>query len=114
MDAFMAGSVLKGSWREEQEMRALEVSFTRLPRTEGRDLWELRMKEVHAVPEKWRQVLTPRQFEAAALVVQGRSDLAIAKMLSISEETAKDHVQAAYKRLKVSGRLELIALALRS
>jgi DNA-binding NarL/FixJ family response regulator len=118
MDAFMAESVLltapMHSWREERGMSSLEASFTRLPRIEGRDLWELRLKEVHGMPEAWRQVLTPRQFEAAALVVQGLTDRDIADKLGITEETATDHVKAAYKRLKVSGgRTELIALALR-
>jgi DNA-binding CsgD family transcriptional regulator len=117
MDAFMAGSVLfhptTHSWREERGMSALEVCFTRLPRIEGRDLWELRLKEVNAIPEKWRQLLTPRQFEAAALVVQGLADKEIAGKLGISEDTAKHHVQSAYRSLKVSGRAGLIALALR-
>jgi len=118
MDAFMAGSVLltptTHAWREERGMSALEVCFTRLPRIEGRDLWELRLNEVHVVPEKWRQILTPRQFEAAALVVQGLSDRAIADKLGIAEDTATDHVKAAYKKLEVPGRAALIALALRS
>jgi len=117
MDAFMAESVLLSStthsWREERGVNALEVCFTRLPGIEGRDLWELRMKEVHAIPEKWRQILTPRQFEAAALVVQGLADKEIASKLGITEDTAKEHVQKAYKNLNVSGRAGLIALALR-
>lgn len=118
MDAFMAGSVLltptTEAWREERGMSSLEVCFTRLPRIEGRDLWELRLKEVQAIPEKWRQLLTRRQFEAAALIIQGLSDKEIASKLGIGEETATDHVKAAYKRLNVSGRAALIALARRS
>lgn len=118
LDALMAGSVLltptPHAWREARGMSVLEVRFTRLPRLEGRDLWALRLKEVHVIPENWRQVLTPRQFEVAALVVQHLADKDIAGKLGISEETAKDHVQAVYRRLRVSGRAELIALALRS
>ncbi|HEX8820253.1 MAG TPA: helix-turn-helix transcriptional regulator [Archangium sp.] len=118
MDAIMAGSVLLNptthAWREERGMSSLEVCFTRLPRIEGRDLWELRMKEVHAIPEKWRQILTLRQFEVAALVIQGLSDKEIAGKLGISKGTATDHVKAVYKTLKVSGRAALIALARRS
>ena len=117
MAALMAGGVLGNpttdSWREERGMSALEVCFTRLQSIEGRAIWELRLKEVHVIPEKWRQILTPRQFDAAALVVQGLSDKEIASKLGITEDTAKDHVQSAYKRLKVSGRAALIALALR-
>ncbi|KFE71355.1 hypothetical protein DB31_3485 [Hyalangium minutum] len=118
MDALMTGSVPLNlpadSWREKRGLSTLEVCFTRLPSINGRSLWELRLKEVHVVPEKWRQILTPRQFEAAALVVQGLADKEIADKLGITEDTAKDHVQSAYKRLKVSGRAGLIALALRS
>jgi DNA-binding CsgD family transcriptional regulator len=117
MDAFTAGSVLVTptslAWREERGMSSLEVCFTRLPRIEGRDLWELRLKEVHAIPEKWRQILTAKQFEAVALVVQGLSNKEIAARLGITEDTAKDHVHAVYKKLKVSGRAGLIAQALR-
>jgi DNA-binding CsgD family transcriptional regulator len=119
MDAIMVGSVLltptAHAWREQREMSCLEVCFTRLPRIEGRELWELRLKEVHALPEKWRQILTPRQFEAVALVAQGLSNKEIASKLGITEETVKDHVSASIKRLKVaSGRTGLIALARRS
>ncbi|SEM43099.1 regulatory protein, luxR family [Stigmatella aurantiaca] len=118
MDALMAGSVLLTPsthvWREERGMSALEVSFTRLQRIDGRGLWELRLKEIHAIPEQWRRILTPRQFEAAALVVQGLTDKEIASKLGITEDTAKDHVQSAYKRLNVPNRSGLIALALRS
>lgn len=113
--AFMTANVLLNStphvWREQGEMSALEVRFTRLPPIDGRDLWELRLKEVHWVPEKWRQILTARQFEAAALVVQGFADKQIADKLRITKDTAKDHVHACFRRLKVSSRAELIALA---
>ncbi|XXF76306.1 helix-turn-helix transcriptional regulator [Myxococcaceae bacterium GXIMD 01537] len=118
MDAFMAAGVLlhptSNSWREQQGTSVLEVSFSRLPRIEERDLWELRLKEVHAIPQTWRQVLTSRQFEVAALVAQGLADKEIGQTLVITEETAKKHVQAVYRRLMVSSRAELIALALRS
>ncbi|WNG29353.1 hypothetical protein F0U62_39215 [Cystobacter fuscus] len=118
MDAFMAGSILLNptthSWREERELGALEVCFTKLLRIDGRDLWELRVKEFNAVPEEWRRILTPRQFEAAVLAAQGLADKEIADRLGITEDTAKDHVQSACRRLKVSsGRKGLIALALR-
>jgi DNA-binding CsgD family transcriptional regulator len=118
MDAIMAGSVLltptTHAWREERELSALEVRFTRLPPIEGRDLWELRMKEVHEIPEKWRQILTARQFEVAVLVTQGLSNNQIAKKLRIGEYTVNDHIDAVYEKLNVSSRAALIALARRS
>jgi DNA-binding CsgD family transcriptional regulator len=118
MDAAMAGSVLltptAPSWWEERGLSALKVSFTRLPSINGRSLWELRLKEIHVIPEEWRQMLTPRQFEAAALVLQGLADKEIAGRLGITEDTAKEHIQAAYKTLTVSGRAGLFGLARRS
>lgn len=118
MDAFMGESVLLNPpthwWREEQERRSLEVYFTRLPPIDGRNLWELRLKEVNAIPEKWRQILTPKQFEAAAFVIQGLTDKQVASKLGITEDTATQHVNSAFRRLKVSSRFELIVLALRS
>ncbi|HZH78108.1 MAG TPA: LuxR C-terminal-related transcriptional regulator [Archangium sp.] len=118
MDAIMAGSVLltptTHAWREERELNALEVRFTRLPPIEGRDLWELRMKEVHEIPEKWRQILTARQFEVAVLVTQGLSNNQIAKKLRIGEYTVNDHLDAVFEKLNVSSRAALIVLALRS
>jgi DNA-binding CsgD family transcriptional regulator len=118
MDAAMAGSVLltptAPPWWEERGLSALKVSFTRLPSINGRSLWELRLKEIHVIPEEWRQMLTPRQFEAAALVLQGLADKEIADRLGITEDTAKEHIQAAYKTLTVSGRAGLFVLARRS
>ncbi|QSQ19180.1 response regulator transcription factor [Pyxidicoccus parkwayensis] len=117
IDAFMKGGVLSTSiprvWREQRGMSVLEACLTRLPRINGREQWELRLKEVHAVPEMWRQRLSGRQFEAAALVVQGLSDKEVANQLGITEDTAKDHVHQAYRKLGVSSRAGLIALALR-
>jgi DNA-binding CsgD family transcriptional regulator len=118
MDAFMARSALLNpttdAWREEREMSVLEVCVTRLPRIEGRDLWELRLKEVNGTPEKWRPILSGRQFEAAALAVQGLADKEVARRLRIAEETAKEYLHGAYKKLGVKSRAELIALARRS
>jgi len=119
MDAVMAGSVLveptSHAWREERGMSALEVCFSRLPRIEGRDLWELRLKEVRVIPEKWRRILSPKLFEVAALIVQGLADKEIAHELGITENTEKKYVQSVYTKLKVPtrNRAGLIALALR-
>ncbi len=119
MDAFLAGSALVTStplvWREERGNSSLEARFTRLPRIEGRDLWELQLKELHALPEAWRRILTPKQFEVATLIAQGLSNQDIATALAIKEGTVKDHVEAAFERLNVtSGRTGLLALARRS
>jgi DNA-binding CsgD family transcriptional regulator len=118
MDAFMAGSVLltpiPDSWREERRMSALEVCFTRLPRIQGRDQWELRLREVNEIPESWRPKLSRREFEAAALVLQGKSDKDIAKAMAVALDTAKQYVQGAYDKLDAHGRAALRDLAKRS
>ncbi len=115
MDTFMAGSVILTpttlSWWEERGLSTLKVCFTRLPSIDGRSLWELRLKEVHVIPEEWRQILTPREFEAAALVVQGLADKEIAHKLGVAQDTAKEYVHSAYKILNVSGRAGLFGLA---
>lgn len=118
MDALIAGHILRSpttdSWQEKRERSVLEVRFTRLPLISGRVLWELQLQEVHLIPETWRQELSPRELEAAALVVQGLSNKEIASRLGITEDTVKEHVQKVYRRLGVSNRAGLIALALRS
>ncbi len=118
IDPLMAGDVLltpsSDSWREQRGLSTLEVRFTRLPRSEGRDLWELQLEELNVIPEKWRPLLSERQFEAAALVLQRKSDKEIASEMRITEDTAKDHVHAAYRKLGVNSRTELMALAMQS
>ena len=114
----MAGRVLFNdaphSWRETRGRSVLEVRFTRLPRVEDRDLWELRLEEVNAPPEKWRSILSKRQFDVAALVVQGLADKEVARQLDIAEDTAKEYLHEAYRKLGVKSRAELRALAQRS
>lgn len=118
IDPLMAGDILltasSDSWKEQRGLSTLEVRFTRLPRGEGRDLWELQLEEFSVIPEKWRPLLSKKQFEAAALVLQGKSDKEIASQMRIKEDTAKDHVHEAYRRLGVKSRTALMALAKRS
>lgn len=55
--------------------------------------------------------LSPREVEAVALVVRGRSDRQIADALGISATTAHEHVERAKRRLGTHTRAELAAVA---
>lgn len=50
--------------------------------------------------------LTERQVEVLALMMQGKSNKAICRVLELAEPTVKNHVAAILKALKVSNRTE--------
>jgi len=56
--------------------------------------------------------LTPREREIAALVGQGYRYREIAAMLSISEQTVKNHLRNMFQKLGVSDRLQLALYAI--
>lgn len=56
---------------------------------------------------------TPRELEVLALLAEGLTNRAIGVRLSISENTAKFHVQAVLAKLGVSSRTEAVVLATR-
>jgi DNA-binding NarL/FixJ family response regulator len=58
--------------------------------------------------------LTPREREVLALLAEGASNKAIARALSISVHTVKFHVASLSEKLSASGRLEAVAIAIRS
>ncbi len=58
--------------------------------------------------------LTPREREVVNLVVRGLSNSAIASELSLSERTVESHVAAAYRKLGVRSRAELLLLSVAS
>jgi len=55
-------------------------------------------------------VLTEREFEVMDLVVKGATNTSIARTMSISEKTVKNHINHIYGKLGVVGRSEAIAL----
>ncbi|MHB8576963.1 MAG: response regulator [Dehalococcoidia bacterium] len=57
--------------------------------------------------------LSPRQQEALRLVAQGLQNKEIARALSISERTAKFHVEAVLRKLGATNRTEAVAIATR-
>ena len=52
--------------------------------------------------------LTPRQGEALALLLQGKPNKLIAREMSVSVETVKDHVAAVLRALKVGTRTQAV------
>ncbi|MHB8189218.1 MAG: response regulator [Ferrimicrobium sp.] len=57
--------------------------------------------------------LTQRESEILELVIKGMSNKDIAQSLFLGEETVKSHLSSIYRKLKVRGRTEAVAVALR-
>ena len=55
--------------------------------------------------------LTPRELEIVATIVAGYTNREIARHLSISEDTVKNHLSSVFDKLGVSSRLELALFA---
>src|SRR5258707_8960960 len=53
-------------------------------------------------------VLTERQLDVLALMMQGKSNKAICRVLNIAEPTVKNHVTAILRALKVSNRTQAV------
>jgi DNA-binding NarL/FixJ family response regulator len=58
--------------------------------------------------------LTERQLEVLALMMRGKSNKAICRVLDVAEPTVKNHVTAIFKALKVSNRTEAVIAVLES
>jgi DNA-binding NarL/FixJ family response regulator len=52
--------------------------------------------------------LTERQLEVLALMMQGKSNKAICRIINLAESTVKNHVTAILRALKVSNRTEAV------
>lgn len=52
--------------------------------------------------------LTPRQQQVLALILEGKSNKAIARVLHLSVDTVKDHVTAVMRSLKVRSRTQAV------
>lgn len=55
--------------------------------------------------------LTARQLDVLALLMQGKSNKAICRMLDLAEPTVKNHVSAILRALKVANRTEAVVAA---
>jgi DNA-binding CsgD family transcriptional regulator len=70
--------------------------------------------EEEAAEGEERVALTAREREVLALLAAGASNKAIARALGVSVHTAKFHVASLTEKLGASGRLEAVAIALRT
>ena len=52
--------------------------------------------------------LTDRQIDVLALMMQGKSNKAIGRMLDLAEPTVRNHVTAVLKALNVTNRTEAV------
>ena len=59
------------------------------------------------VPQLAKLMLTPRLIDVLALLLQGKSNKAIARDLSLSAETVKEYVATILHRLGVSSRAQV-------
>lgn len=53
-------------------------------------------------------LLTARETQVIALLLEGLTNKGIARRLGLSAETVKDHVKRIYQKLDVSSRIELL------
>jgi DNA-binding NarL/FixJ family response regulator len=75
----------------------------------------LRTEEPTSKSQSTRQPATPaelgltgRQLDVLALMMQGKSNKAICRVLNLAEPTVKNHVTAILKALKVTNRTEAV------
>jgi len=59
------------------------------------------------------ETLTPRESEILTLLVEGHGTQDIAKLLSISLNTVRNHIQRILQKLQVHTRLEAVAIAIK-
>jgi DNA-binding NarL/FixJ family response regulator len=65
------------------------------------------MPALRARTPDWRNALTEREAEVAAMASQGASNLGIAEVLGITERTVKAHLTSIFEKLDVADRLQL-------
>jgi DNA-binding NarL/FixJ family response regulator len=76
--------------------------------------WAEALDHSGAEDEEHPVILTPREREVLALLAAGASNKAIARALGLSVHTAKFHVASLIEKLGAGGRLEAVAIAIRT
>jgi DNA-binding CsgD family transcriptional regulator len=122
LERFALGAVAAHGVIDPYAKAGTYISFAGVPRTRHKRTLaalDLIAPVLHSLfmatkqPEKARVDLTPltdRQRELIDLAVEGLSDKAIARRLSISDHTVGNHFRAIYAQLGISKRSQLIAL----
>ena len=72
----------------------------------------LESEHVRRDPSRNQVVLSPRQFQVAAMVAQGLSNKDIAARLNISPRTVQHTLSAVFHRVRVGSRYEVIVAVL--
>lgn len=68
-----------------------------------------RLSRAHRIEGDAMLLLSAREREVAILAANGRSNLEIARELSITHKTVEKHLGSAYHKLKISSRAQLDA-----
>ncbi|HWA75639.1 MAG TPA: helix-turn-helix transcriptional regulator [Polyangiaceae bacterium] len=101
-------------WRRHGGSTTLEVSFLPWAGSCGSSQWMLLLKErtdMLALPAAWCRLLTHRQRQVTAGVLQGWDNRLIASELGCSVGTVKKHLQNIFERLGVERRVTLLRKA---
>src|SRR3954469_17579271 len=118
-DEQIAAAVERGAWGFLLKEHALDTLVQCLRAVAAGQRWlpeELvapavrRATERRAKDVQLERVLTAREYEIAGLVAQGLSNKHIARALTISEGTAKIHLNNVYQKLQIPNRTTLAVL----
>ena len=109
LDLGALGFIPKSAPREVM-MNALRLVFAGGVYIPPEALSRAGAKEAHPAPGRSPAELgfTERQMEVLALMMQGKSNKAISRILDVAEPTVKHHVTAILKALKVANRTEAV------
>jgi DNA-binding CsgD family transcriptional regulator len=77
-------------------------------------IWAEALDHSGAEDEEHAVMLTPREREVLTLLAAGASNKAIARALDLSAHTVKFHVASLIDKLGAGGRLEAVAIAIRT
>ncbi|MCR4441593.1 MAG: response regulator transcription factor [Peptococcaceae bacterium] len=72
-----------------------------------------RLSRSRRVKEEW-ETLTDREMDVLKLIAQGRSNKEIAKLLTISEKTVKNHITNIFRKLQVEDRTQAVLFAIKN
>lgn len=72
---------------------------------------EMKRHDARAADAEVFTTLTPRQGEVLRLLAEGRSQIEIAGMLSLSSKTVATHIQTVLRKLDVHSRAQAVAMA---
>jgi DNA-binding CsgD family transcriptional regulator len=90
--------------RRQRSGVELQITIVPVPRGAESTAWAVVLREVHPLPESWREILTPRELEVAARVVLGWDNRLIAEDLRCTLGTVKKHLQHIFDKLGMDRR----------